>query len=72
VERLVRLAMPYEGRFAEFVGGARLLTPYATFFRYPGITVEPTESEFAQAILAATDIYEFALSILPVDVLPEI
>jgi len=42
------------------------------FFRYPGITIEPTESEFAQAILAATDIYEFALSILPVDVLPEI
>ena len=72
VERLVRLAMPYEGRFAEFVDGARLLTPYATFFRYPGITVEPTESEFAQAILAATDIYEFTLSLLPVDVLPEI
>jgi HEPN domain-containing protein len=70
VERLVRLAMPYEGRFAEYVGDARLLTPYATFFRNPGITVEPTESEFAQAVLAATDIYEFVQSLLPADVLP--
>jgi HEPN domain-containing protein len=72
VERLVHLAIPYESRFAEFVGAARLLTPYATFFRYPGITTEPTEGEFAQAAMAATDIYEFVLSVIPAEALPEI
>ena len=71
VERLVHLAMPYEDRFVECVSDARLLTPYATFFRYPGITFEPSVSEFAQAVMAATDIYEFVLSLLPVDVLPD-
>jgi len=71
VERLVRLAIPYEGRFTEYVGAARLLTPFATFFRYPGITMEPSVSEFTQAILAATEIYEFVLSLLPAEVLPE-
>jgi HEPN domain-containing protein len=72
VERLVRLAISYETRFVEFVGEARLLTPYATFFRYPGVTAEPTESEFTQAAMAATDLYEFVLSVLPNEVIPEI
>ena len=63
-----RLAMPYEGRFVEFVP----ITPYATFFRYPGITIGPDRKRVRAAILAATGIYEFTLSLLPVDALPEI
>jgi HEPN domain-containing protein len=72
VERLVRLAIPFESRFAVLVSDARLLTPYATFFRYPGVTAEPTESEFARAIMAANNIYEFVLTMLPAQALPEI
>jgi HEPN domain-containing protein len=71
VERLIRLALPYEGRFAEWVDVGRLLTPYATFFRYPGIMIEPSTSEFEQAISAATELYEFVLSLLPAEALPE-
>ena len=66
------MAIPNESRFVEFVDDARLLTPYATFFRYPGVTADPTESEFTHAAMAATDIYEFVLSVLPVEVLPGI
>ena len=44
MERLVRLAIPYEDRFAGWVDIGRLLAPYATFFRYPGIVIEPSAS----------------------------
>jgi hypothetical protein len=49
----------------------RLLAPYATFFRYPGIVIEPSASEFKQAISAATELYEFVLSLLPAEALPK-
>lgn len=71
IEKLIRSAIPYEGQFASWVSVGRLLTPYATFFRYPGIAEEPSIQQLEQAISAATTFYEFVISALPADVHPE-
>ncbi|MCX6030545.1 MAG: HEPN domain-containing protein [Chloroflexi bacterium] len=71
VEKLIRSAIPCESQFASWVGVGRLLTPYATFFRYPGVTEEPSAEQYERAISAATALYEFVLSLLPEEVYPE-
>jgi HEPN domain-containing protein len=71
VEKLIRSAIPYESQFVSWVGVGRLLTPYATFFRYPGVAEEPSTQQFEQAMSSATTLYEFVLSLLPAEVHPE-
>lgn len=71
VEKLIRSAIPYDSQFVSWVGVGRLLTPYATFFRYPGVTEEPSTEQFEQAMSAAAALYEFVLSLLPEAVYPE-
>lgn len=46
---------------------AEQVSPYATAYRYPGETLEPTEDEFRQAFKAANRFYDFVCSILPME-----
>jgi|SRR5581483_6514581 len=62
---LINLALSHEPNFAKWLPQAELLTPYATEFRYPGITSEPTIEQVKTAIKAADDLYKFVISILP-------
>jgi len=71
VEKLIRSAISYESQFVTWTGVGRLLTPYATFFRYPGVAEEPSPQQLEQALSSATRLYEFVLSLLPAEVHPE-
>ena len=58
--------------FAQFEEAAEILTPYASAFRYPGLTDDPMPSseEFAAALQHAEAIYDFVLNLLPADARP--
>jgi HEPN domain-containing protein len=64
------LAMAVEARFSSWQDVAEGLTPYATEFRYPDDRFEPQRDEFDQALRAATDLYQFILSLLPPEARP--
>ena len=68
IRRLVRQAQGLSPEFARFEGAADILTPYATAFRYPGVTQDPMPSreEFDAALQHAQSIYDFVLDLLPV------
>ncbi|MBS3967102.1 MAG: HEPN domain-containing protein [Truepera sp.] len=70
VERLVKLAEAYEPAFQHHRSAARLLTPYATRFRYISEALEPSRDEFNEAFKAAEGLYHFTLSLLPEEVHP--
>ncbi len=72
VERLIELAMVYEPRFSNWIDAGIVLTPYATAYRYPGETadLEPSRSEFAEALRLARDFLGFVNSLLPADCQP--
>jgi HEPN domain-containing protein len=70
VEALIRAATTYEPRFKQYEQSGRLLTPHSRIFRYPGVTLHPEDSQFDQAFIAASEVYEFVLSVLPIDVHP--
>lgn len=46
-------------RFARFLQAAQILNPYATQFRYPGGPLAPPQSEAAQALKLADEIFRF-------------
>lgn len=64
---LVTLASEIEPKFTEWFDVAEQVSPYATAYRYPGETLEPTEDEFQQAFKAANRFYDFVCSILPTE-----
>jgi HEPN domain-containing protein len=68
LEALVDLAEAYEPTLREQMPAAKLLTPYATRFRYIGGPLEPAEDEFLEALRAAEGLYTFVLSLLPEEV----
>lgn len=70
VERLVNLAEAYEPAFQQQRSAARLLTPYATRFRYLDEGLEPSREEFDEAFEAAKGLYHFVLSLLPKETHP--
>ncbi len=72
VERLVELAAGYDASFKGYEEAAITLTPYATAYRYPGAsaTLEPSRTEFDEALELATNLVNFVLSVLPKEVLP--
>jgi HEPN domain-containing protein len=74
VERLVELAAGYDASFAAHEEAAITLTPYATAYRYPGesATLEPSRSEFEEALKLAGELVGFVLSLLPRDVHPKV
>ena len=54
-----------DGSFAAFRTAARLLTPYASQFRYPGSVEEPAQVEADTAVRLAWDVLRQVLSRLP-------
>jgi hypothetical protein len=64
------LARPIDARFSSFLQAAILLTPYASEFRYPGDFIDPTREQFDEALSAADSVWQFVLSVLPVEVHP--
>lgn len=64
---LVTLASEIEPKFTDWFDVAEQVSPYATAYRYPGETLEPTEDEFQKAFKAASSFYDFVCSILPVE-----
>jgi len=66
VRFLVTQAMAFSEGFSELLlEHAERLTPYATAYRYPDETLEPDREEFAQALVAAEEIYRFVLTVVP-------
>jgi HEPN domain-containing protein len=72
VRRLVRHAAGSEPGFDSLSEGAEILTPYASAFRYPGLTVDsmPSREELDEALQHAQSIYDFVLSKLPTEAHP--
>jgi HEPN domain-containing protein len=70
VGALILLAVAVDGRFTPWIPAGRLLTPYATEFRYPEERLTPGQDEFARATDTAQQVYDFVLSVLPPEVHP--
>ncbi len=73
VDELVALAISKEPAFQSILNDADLVSPFATRFRYPSIAdsdLEPTRTDFIEALTAARRIYDFVLSMLPVETHP--
>jgi HEPN domain-containing protein len=70
VRMLVTLAATLKTDFTQWFDTAEALTPYATAYRYPGETLEPTRSEFEAALQMAKALYQYILSCLPPEVNP--
>ena len=58
--------------FNNYLDVARLLTPYAIEFRYPGDYIEPELDEFQEALEATVLILAFVSSMLPTVITVEI
>ncbi len=65
---LVTMASEVEPKFTSWFDVAEQVSPYATAYRYPGETLEPTEEEYLQAYKAASEFYQFVCSLLPAEV----
>jgi HEPN domain-containing protein len=63
---LVTLASEVEPKFTEWFDVAEQVSPYATAYRYPGETLEPTEEEFQRALKSAGKFYDFICNLLPI------
>ncbi len=70
IEYLLNLATPYESEFSTFKEESKLLTPFATVYRYPGYEETFTDSDFEVAVELANRLYQFVLSLLPPEVYP--
>ena len=75
IARLAREASTFDPRFGNFAADAQLLTPLITAYRYPDEAEweplpEPTRVEFDSALTAAQRIYDFVLSLLPIETHP--
>ena len=73
IRRLIRQTVGVLPDFARFTAAAGILTPYASAFRYPGLTEEsmPTQDEFDEALRHAETLYDFALGLLPANARPQ-
>jgi hypothetical protein len=69
---LVTLASSYDSTFTNGTEEAILLTPYATAYRYPGESsaIEPTRTEFDDALKAAQELFAFVLNAMPKELHP--
>lgn len=64
---LVTMASEVEPKFTSWFDVAEQVSPYATAYRYPGESLEPTGEEFQKAYKAAGEFYQFVCSLLPAD-----
>ena len=67
---LVSQSIDVDLSFSALIEIARLLTPLAVEFRYPGDYIEPEPEEFMEAYTAAQTFYEFVLDKLPIEAHP--
>ena len=69
---LLPLCANLSASFSAFQADAALLNPLATAFRYPDdfTPLNPTRTEFDEALTAAQRIYDFVLSLLPSETHP--
>lgn len=67
---LISQAVDIDPSFSGYLEAARLLTPLAVEFRYPGDSVEPEPEEFQEAYAAAKTLYDFVLGKLPLEAHP--
>jgi len=65
IELLIFQAVNIDPAFADCVEAARLLTPLAVEYRYPGDFIEPEPEEFQEAYESAQALYSFVLTRLP-------
>lgn len=72
IRRLIRQAAGVLPEFTRLFEAAEVLTPYASAFRYPGLTDDPmpTREEFDEALQHARTIYDFVLDLLPAEARP--
>ena len=69
---LLPLCANLSAGFISFQADAALLNPLATAFRYPDdfTPLNPTRTEFDEALAAAQRIYDFVVSLLPAETHP--
>jgi HEPN domain-containing protein len=70
IEKLISLASMHLKEFSSLLSDGKILTPYATKFRYPDDLIEPDNDEYRFAYLSAKKIYDFVISKLPGEVRP--
>ena len=72
LRRITQIATRYDPGFSNWMNAAITLTPYATAYRYPGesVALEPSRSEFSEALELTTNFVRFVLSLLPTHVQP--
>lgn len=70
--RLVILAAGGDARFLDWEEAANVLTPYASAFRYPGLTADPLPSrtEFDEALRLPEGVHVFITDLLPKEPAP--
>jgi HEPN domain-containing protein len=71
VEALIRSAASCDKRFTGWIDVGIELTPYAHLYRYPGRALEPSREQFDRAASVSNGLYEFVVSLLPAEVLPQ-
>jgi hypothetical protein len=64
------LCQQIDPSFSSLATAAAQVTPYGTAFRYPPITVGPTDRDALEALDAARDVLAFVVSRLPSTVHP--
>lgn len=64
LETLLHLCRPEDAGFGVFVEQARVLTPLATEFRYPGDLFEPSSAQAIENLQQATEIFDYAASMV--------
>lgn len=67
LEVLANLCATYDSSFSELENEARILTPYAMQFRYPGDELEPDIKDAEAAIVMAVVVLEFVSHRLPIE-----
>ena len=65
IEVLVSLSQSIDSDFFVCLDAARILSPLAIEYRYPGDYVEPEADEYKLAFEAAESVYHFVLQKLP-------
>lgn len=70
IEVLILQAKDVDPDFMIMIEAARILTPLAVEFRYPGDYVEPEVDEYNEAFATAENIFNFVLQKLPAVVHP--
>ena len=72
VRKLLQACAAFDAAFLQWMPDAIVLNPYATIYRYPGLSSQkqPSRIELDEALLAAQRLYDFVTLILPPETRP--